>query len=83
MKDGSGLSNSWAFKQNNNFIVNDQGKLLGAFGPVLPANETDFTDANTSQDFATDTTQAPATDGFVYNRRQRINPGTIMTDTAL
>ena len=81
LKDGSGLSNSWAFKQNNNFIVNDQGKLLGAFGKYLPANESDFSDANTSQNFTTDTTTQPATDGFIYNRRVRNNPGSGMTDT--
>ena len=52
LKDGSGLSNSWSFKQNNNFIVNDQGKLLGAFGSYLPPNEaTDFSDDNTTKNY--------------------------------
>ena len=80
LKDNSGLANSWALKQNNNFIVNDGGKLVGAFGRYLPANSTDFADANTSQNFVTDTTQAPPTDGYTFNRRQRVNPGQFMTD---
>ena len=81
LKDGSGLSNSWAFKQNNNFIVNDQGKLLGAFGKYLPATEVvDFDDTNTTKTFTTDTTSSTPTDGFEFSRRQRINPGEMMTD---
>ena len=30
------LSNSFAFRNGNNFIVNDNGKLIGAFGDLLP-----------------------------------------------
>ena len=78
LKDGSGLSNSWSYKQNNNFIVNDQGKLLGAFGNYLPPNEsTDFGDDNTTKLYLDDTTADPPTSGFTYERRERINPGTV------
>lgn len=35
-------SNSFAFRYGNNFIVNDNGKLLAAFGRSLPANESEF-----------------------------------------
>ena len=34
--------NSFAFRFGNNFIVNDSGQLLGAFGRNLPASEADF-----------------------------------------
>jgi type IV pilus assembly protein PilQ len=78
LKDGSGLSNSWSFKQNNNFIVNDQGKLLGAFGSYLPPNEaTDFSDDNTGKIYTEDTTQDPAIFGYSRQYRERLNPGTI------
>ena len=30
------ISNSFAFRYGNNFIVNDQGKLIGAFGSFVP-----------------------------------------------
>ena len=39
--------NSFAFRFGNNFIVNDNGQLLGAFGRNLPANTADF--ASTTQ----------------------------------
>ena len=28
LDDGTSISNSWAMRQNNNFIVNDSGKQL-------------------------------------------------------
>ncbi len=80
LSDNNELKNSWALRQNNNFIVNDQGKLLGAFGKYLPANSTDFSDAQTVQQFTTDTTSTPTTDGYVYNRRTRNNPIGLMPD---
>ena len=42
--------NSFAFRFGNNFIVNDNGQLLGAFGRNLPANTADF--ASTTQGIA-------------------------------
>tara|TARA_Y100001968_G_scaffold218429_1_gene201114 strand:+ start:2819 stop:5035 length:2217 start_codon:yes stop_codon:yes gene_type:complete len=43
ISDVNSFGNSWAFKTNNKFIVNDAGKLLGAFGDKLPPNTSDFT----------------------------------------
>ncbi len=43
LQDQNQLQNSWSFRQNNNFIVNDNGKLLASFGRYLPANESKFT----------------------------------------
>ena len=39
LSDGKTIDNSWSMRQNNNFIVNDNGKLLAAFGSNLPPNE--------------------------------------------
>ncbi len=50
LSDGKTLDNSWAMRQNNNFIVNDNGKLLAAFGKNLPPDE--------SGDFASSATAA-------------------------
>ena len=36
------IDNSFAFRFGNNFIVNDSGQLLGAFGRNLPPNEAAF-----------------------------------------
>ncbi len=36
------IANSFAFRWGNNFIVNDNGQLLGAFGSALPPTATDF-----------------------------------------
>lgn len=38
----STLSNSFAFRFGNNFIVNDSGRLIGAFGDYLPPNLSQF-----------------------------------------
>ena len=42
-------SNSFAFRYGNNFIVNDNGQLLAAFGRNLPAGSDDFSGANTAE----------------------------------
>ena len=39
ISDGNTIDNSWSLRQNNNFIVNDNGKLLAAFGRNLPPDE--------------------------------------------
>ncbi len=50
ISDGNTFNNSWAFRTGNQFIVNSGGKLLGAFGNLLPPNEDDFLVANTPTD---------------------------------
>ncbi len=42
LENNTDISNSFAFRWGNNFIVNDQGKLVGAFGGLLPPTATDF-----------------------------------------
>ncbi|MGB7565459.1 MAG: hypothetical protein WBM08_12010 [Prochlorococcaceae cyanobacterium] len=42
LDNDSDIQNSFAFRYGNNFIVNDQGKLLGAFGTQLPPTANDF-----------------------------------------
>ncbi|MEB3168276.1 MAG: hypothetical protein VKK97_06025, partial [Synechococcaceae cyanobacterium] len=36
------IENSFAFRYGNNFIVNDRGRLLGAFGSQLPPTQEQF-----------------------------------------
>jgi len=36
------IENSFAFRYGNNFIVNDKGQMLGAFGGLLPPNSGQF-----------------------------------------
>ena len=49
LSDGKTLDNSWAMRQNDNFIVNDNGKLLAAFGKSLPPDESgDFSSSATA-----------------------------------
>ena len=42
LDNDSTLSNSFAFKYGNNFIVSDKGKLIGAWGNQLPPTSTQF-----------------------------------------
>ena len=44
----SEIDNSFALRFGNNFIVNDQGRLLAAFGRNLPANGEEFAQAQAS-----------------------------------
>jgi type IV pilus assembly protein PilQ len=43
------IANSFAFRYGNNFIVNDNGELIGAFGRNLPPGADDFNEFNTSE----------------------------------
>jgi type IV pilus assembly protein PilQ len=36
LDNDTAISNSFAFRYGNNFIVNDRGRLVGAFGSLLP-----------------------------------------------
>jgi type IV pilus assembly protein PilQ len=45
------IDNSFAFRYGNNFIVNDQGQMVGAFGGLLPPDSNAFSDSNTRQTF--------------------------------
>lgn len=42
LDNNAAMQNSFAFRYGNNFIVNDQGQLLGAFGAQLPPTANDF-----------------------------------------
>jgi type IV pilus assembly protein PilQ len=48
------IDNSFAFRYGNNFIVNDAGQLVGAFGALLPPGSSAFSDANTRETFTSD-----------------------------
>lgn len=42
LENSQDIANSFAFRWGNNFIVNDNGQLLGAFGSRLPPTAGDF-----------------------------------------
>ena len=42
LENDADMANSFAFRWGNNFIVNDNGQLLGAFGGLLPPTANDF-----------------------------------------
>jgi len=42
LENDATLSNSFAFRYGNNFIVNDAGRLIGAWGNQLPPTTTQF-----------------------------------------
>jgi len=44
LANDSTMSNSFAFRNGNNFIVSDRGELVGAFGALLPPNDKNFDD---------------------------------------
>ncbi len=80
LDDGTTFSNSWAMRQNNNFIVNDSGALLGAFGKLLPPNENiDFSDSFTQRVTTTDTSSDPSVI-VGGDQRVRINPVEMYSD---
>ena len=58
ISDGTTIDNSWAFKQNNKFIVNASGKLLGSINSLTPPTESNFGSAainNNSSSFRNQT----------------------------
>ncbi|MFM7085458.1 MAG: type II secretion system protein GspD [Cyanobium sp.] len=57
--------NSFAFRYGNNFIVNDQGRLVAAFGQYLPPNVANFTGG--PQDQVTTTTTQDDSRGSTRN----------------
>jgi type IV pilus assembly protein PilQ len=42
LDNDAAISNSFAFRYGNNFIVSDRGQLIGAFGSYLPPNASGF-----------------------------------------
>ncbi|WP_115121165.1 type II secretion system protein GspD [Synechococcus sp. UW105] len=42
LDNDAAISNSFAFRYGNNFIVSDRGELVGAFGNLLPPNDNNF-----------------------------------------
>jgi len=42
LDNDAAISNSFAFRYGNNFIVSENGQLVGSFGSYLPPNSADF-----------------------------------------
>ena len=55
LENDASIDNSFAFRFGNNFIVNDNGQLLGAFGRFLPPGEAAFAQTETLTRSSTNT----------------------------
>ncbi|KZR71034.1 putative type II secretion system protein D precursor [Prochlorococcus marinus str. MIT 1318] len=77
-----GMDNSFSLRFGNNLIVNDQGKLLAAFGRNLPANEGTFSSApvETESGVSTTTTQVVDYGLMYYVDSQGFSTGIVETD---
>tara|TARA_A100001388_G_scaffold243268_1_gene200491 strand:+ start:3706 stop:5901 length:2196 start_codon:yes stop_codon:yes gene_type:complete len=53
ISDGTTLDNSWAFRQNNKFIVNASGKLMGSINSIVPPTESNFGSAAVNNNSST------------------------------
>ena len=81
LDDGSSLSNSWALRQNNNFIVNDSGKLITAFGRYLPPNDsTDFSEPSINTEVFTEDSSADDPVVRTLTQQRRVNPVNMYMD---
>jgi len=60
LENDATLSNSFAFRYGNNFIVNDSGRMIGAWGNQLPPTTTQFAALSTPG------TTAPINPGSAY-----------------
>lgn len=64
LENETSIDNSFAFRWGNNFIVNDRGQMLGAFGANLPATaEGDFSALNTAEAVSSSTSVFGGTSG--------------------
>jgi len=58
------IDNSFAFRYGNNFIVNDSGQMLGAFGSLLPPTAGQFAALSSGDPLAT----VPVNPGNAYGK---------------
>ena len=96
LNNDSGIDNSFSLRFGNNLIVNDQGRLLAAFGRNLPADAGSFTTApvetetasgsqstSSSQSTTQATTQSAAdsiTKGLDYGFEYQVDSQGLMPD---
>ncbi|KZR62089.1 type II secretion system protein GspD [Prochlorococcus sp. MIT 1303] len=78
----SGMDNSFSMRFGDNLIVNDNGKLLAAFGTNMPANADTFTSAPVETESGVSTTTTQAIDyGLMYFVDEKgFSTGIIETD---
>ena len=84
LDNDAAISNSFAFRYGNNFIVSDRGQLVGAFGSYLPPNNNTFdTIAGGAQSGKPERLTATGTDAQVASQvlpplaPSPINPGSV------
>jgi type IV pilus assembly protein PilQ len=70
LSNDADVQNSFAFRYGNNFIVNDSGKLLGAFNSNLPPTETEMRGAATGNPEikTANPTYPPVNPGMAYQQ---------------
>ena len=74
LENDATLSNSFAFRYGNNFIVNDSGRMIGAWGNQLPPTTTQFAALSTPGTIAPiNPGSAYTTDSFYNLLRATIN----------
>ena len=67
LENNESLSNSFAFRYGNNFIVSDAGQLIGAWGNLLPPTTTQFNGLSTPAAVAPQNPGSAYTTDSFYN----------------
>ena len=79
LDNSSEIDNSFAFRYGSNFIVNDQGRLLAAFGRNLPAQGSSFDQVKTvsrsSQNTSTSASDSSSNTGLDSSTTVNLNEG--------
>jgi len=75
LENAKSIDNSFAFRYGNNFIVNNEGQLQGAFGSLLPPRGDTFSNENTRQVYSSNTNNAGGTNTF--GNSSNSNNGTV------
>ncbi|MCP9884716.1 general secretion pathway protein D [Synechococcus sp. ATX 2A4] len=81
LENSQDIANSFAFRWGNNFIVNDSGQLLGAFGSRLPPNAGDFR-RGVPSDLTVELTPAQGTTPGTVTTSGTNLPGLVATGSA-
>ncbi|MCP9847747.1 general secretion pathway protein D [Synechococcus sp. Lug-A] len=81
LENSQDIANSFAFRWGNNFIVNDNGQLLGAFGSRLPPTAGDFR-RGVPSDLAVELTPAQGTTPGQVQVEGSNLPGLVATGAA-
>ena len=68
------IDNSFSMRFGNNLIVNDEGKLLAAFGRNMPAKTATFDNAPVETEESSSSTNSTWEQGYDYGWKYSLNP---------